>query len=545
MDEPVPERDDRVMLVASATGLLAQIELGRVVVLELPDVSAVAEIGLAGDVDDHDVAFIGSRLVVLSRAGNESTLHSIDPRGPTKLGEAKFRGAARIVARTGEALLVTAGTTTSIVELTRDEPSVHVLALRGTITAAGTIDNNFLVCISAVLEEWDPSTRKPARRLRIDTAIDPWLIGGNSRRVWIVSRRHPDQIDVLNLEKRSSRRIELPEVITRVVPHPGGDMVVAVAGTRGYLVSIDRQHEPVLPIEQAISDVAWLGRRYTLAVRPLDGAIGLLSLPGDDEIVVAKPPPPPPRPAVAPPPPPEPEPPPPTESPSPSQWTREDIAARLAAWRQRVSERGQPVPVDAAPPPPVVTLTAVHPGGWRGELASWAATVCARSYREMPRLDCGVLDDIAVRLELRDECREALALLYGAYLNGMISVPPIVLASCVRWQWQEALGIGRLAASGAFRWRRGQIGLFIEVIAALDERPPLCGSFVEGEGHTEKVVGIVAADAAGAKVGTLFVRNARGDRAPARFALEAKLRGLAIIVTDAAEAARLGIDMHS
>jgi hypothetical protein len=185
-----------------------------------------------------------------------------------------------------------------------------------------------------------------------------------------------------------------------------------------------------------------------------------------------------------------------------------------------------------------------HPGGWRSEIAGWARAVCAQSYREMPRVDCELLDTIAERLELGAPFREALALLYGAYLNGSPNVAPIELAPCVGWQWPEALGIGKLAASGAVRWRRGRIALYPEVIAVFDERPPMCGSVVEGEGSATKLVAIAAPDASTARLGPLFVRNARGERAPMRFALEAKLRGISIVVVDAAEAARFGIELH-
>src|SRR5262249_27088311 len=155
-----------------------------------------------------------------------------------------------------------------------------------------------------------------------------------------------------------------------------------------------------------------------------------------------------------------------------------------------------------------------HPGGWRGELAMWARTVGARSYCAMPTLDCGVLDDVAQRLELVDQNRQALALLYGVYLNGAPSVPPIVLAPAVGWRGQEALGAGRLAASGAMRWRRAQIGLYEEVIAALDERDPLFGTPALGTREVDRLVALVAAPDrslgelaawAARQLGTLFV----------------------------------------
>src|SRR5262249_11995911 len=148
-------------------------------------------------------------------------------------------------------------------------------------------------------------------------------------------------------------------------------------------------------------DVAWLGRGFTLVVLPKHGAIGLVSVPGDPD---SKPEP-------------EPEPekpaaPPRADSP-PATWTREDISTRLAAWRERVTSKAPASASEASITPLPERITRiegnadVHPGGWRGELAAWARAACALSYREIPRLDCGVLDDIAARLELGEPQREA------------------------------------------------------------------------------------------------------------------------------------------
>ena len=518
MDEPVPASDEQVRLLAPYSGgQVALVEAGRALVLELPGLTTVSEIGLPGD--DCDVAYVGSRLVVLARSATDSTLHVIEPSGPTKLGAIKLRGAARIAAIAGDHVLVT-GTSTWVVEIGKLENGALALPLRGALTAAGTSDARLLLCVAGALEEWDPVLRKPARRLRVDQAIEPWLVGGNEERVWIVSRKQPQQLDIVGLAKKSTRRIELPEPVARVVPHRSGDVVVAIGeSSRPYVVFVDRQ-APIAPLDPLIGDVAWLGRGLTLAVRTVDGQIALVSV-GDDEPEV-------PRPAplpriVEPPSPPEPEPP-----PAP-KWTRDDISSRLAAWRQRVSEKRADDPA-----PTIDNATDVHPGGWRNELASWARAVCARSYRDLPRLDYGALDEVTERLALVERDREAVALLYGAYLNGIAHVAPIVLAPAVGWQWQDALGGGALAASGAVRWRAGQIRLAPELIAAIDERPPLHGTLV-GEGPIDRIVAIVAPDdvplaqlAAWCEIAELFVADRKGTTRA--FLLEARARGLAAIV---------------
>src|SRR5262249_37770002 len=134
----------------------------------------------------------------------------------------------------------------------------------------------------------------------------------------------------------------------------------------------------------------------------------------------------------------------PAEPESPTQWTRDEISQRLAAWRDRVSSRAaataepattissSPAPTTShrAPPEPARTLPQhgalqpQQPGGWRAEIASWARSICARSYRTAPTLDHGTLDDLIARLELGAELRDAVVLLYGAYLNGLAGVAP-------------------------------------------------------------------------------------------------------------------------
>jgi len=529
VEEPVPARDEQVRLIAAGTGgLVALVDSAQATILELPGLVTVAEIGLP--TGDCDVAFAGALLIVLARAvTSDSTLHVIDPRGPKKLGSLKLRGTARIAAIADDHVLV-AGISTAVVEVGRLDAGAQALPLRGVMTAAGTSEGRFLLCMGGALEEWDPATRKPARRLRVDQAIEPWLVGGNEHRVWIVSRKQPAQLDVVELAKKTSRRVELPEPVARVVPHRRGDIVVALGeSTRAYLVFIDRQ-DPIVPLEGLIGDAAWLGRSLTLAVRSLAGQISLVSVGGDEPSPQPRPPPPASSPA---PPPLRVEPPPPVEAKQPEatppKWTRDDISSRLAAWRERVTDRRADDPA-----PTIENVTAIHPGGWRHELAGWARAVCARSYRELPRLDYGSLDEVTQRLALVERDREAVALLYGAYLNGIDHVAPIALAPAVGWRWQDALGGGALAASGALRWRRGQIRLASEVIAAIDERPPLHGAIV-GEGTLDRIVAIVAPAevplaevAAWAKLGVVLVPDRKGTT-PAFF-LEARARGLAPIV---------------
>lgn len=221
---------------------------------------------------------------------------------------------------------------------------------------------------------------------------------------------------------------------------------------------------------------------------------------------------------------------------------------------------------------PPSAQTGPHPGGWRAEIASWARAVCARSYRHPPTVDRGVLDDLVERLDLI-ELRHAIALVYGAYLNGMPGVAAIDLAQVLDWRWDETLGGGRLAEAGVLAWRRGRISLADDVARLLDQRPPRTG-LAFGERRPDRPAVAVVAPGAdqvdhlariapriASVIGAVLAPNAQGFRQPARFVREARLRGLtpvipwprfqadletpprpgAILVEDEASAAGLGL----
>src|SRR5690606_8440829 len=100
---------------------------------------------------------------------------------------------------------------------------------------------------------------------------------------------------------------------------------------------------------------------------------------------------------------------------SPTQWSRDEINARLAAWRQRFQpgavEEGKPLE-----PPESEALEAARPGGWRAHVATWARAIRLGAQRPPPE-ERGLLDALGERLQLDGELAHGVALLYGAYLN--------------------------------------------------------------------------------------------------------------------------------
>ena len=576
---------EQARVVADLRGsAIAVIESGKVVILNAPGLEVTAELGIPGDLDDHDVDFVGEtgRVAVLSRTRGTSMLHIVDPAGPTKLGEVQLRVAVRLACTSGSYVLLTAGTSSFVVDVTAPDPVALPMPVRGEVTAAGRLGaHGFVLTVSGAIEEWDALTKAPARRLRLDRPLDPLFLGGNAVRIWLIPRGEPASIDIVMLTSRSTRRIELPEPVAAVDAHDHGDTIALIgARTRGvYIVDLTRASAVVKIDPRPVTDIAWLGRGHTLVIKPVGGPVELVKVAisavpaSSDEASQGEPPPvrgkdvPPgadpgeaPRRVVA-------------GGSAPARWTREDIDERLAAWRDRYASDGaKPAPdgtkpalveVEVAPRQVEVAprqveraphdVRRMHPGGWRAELASWARAIKAGSHREPPAIGRGILDDMVERLRLSGTVGQAVAMLYGAYLGGAATITPIDLASALGWDWKEALGSGAVADSGLVRWRDGRITLHREAIAALDERPPLYGTIVPAATSTEVAVAIVAPAAvdparlgawAAPTVGALLVPNERAHASPRSFMCEARIRGVTPLVRWSELAAVLRVPPH-
>jgi hypothetical protein len=560
-DENVDGSDRRIRLVGSPEGgQIGVYEPGRVFVLMIPDLTPIAEIGTEGDLDDNDIAFVGKRLIVLSRSVDQTRLHIVDPTGPTKVGEVSFRMPMRIAAVAGDHALAMGGGHTAIIDLTKTEPVATTLPVRGSVSAAGPMGRSgFVLASGDVLEEWDAVTRKPLRRLRLGRPLEPAFVGGHADRVWMISRQAPRHVEIITLTKRSSHTIELVAEPHHIAANAQGDLLAMICGgaRSTYVVDVARRVPPLRIDRGPMGGIAWSGT-HTLVLQPLGQPLELLSIPRPVEQVLGTHEVEAPAPAQ------------PIERTrqrastaeaelSPTRWSREEISQRLAAWRERVSSHAVPSsePSDTAlsSPAPATSprvpsgpsralpqhgaLQPPHPGGWRSEIASWARAICARSYRTAPALDREVLDELIARLEFDDELRDAVALLYGFYLNGLAGVAPIDLAAVINWNWDEAIGDGQIARSGIVHWRGGRVALVPEAIAALDGRPPCTGTIMglDGIGGTAgaivapRDVDVLQLGAwAAPVVGALLVPNQRGERVPHRFMLEAKIRGLVPLV---------------
>lgn len=544
------------LVVASDGTQLAMLEEGRVTVVDLATMRASAEIGLAGTAADSDAVLAGvpTRLVVVTRMATETRLFVVDPVGPEKLGEATTRPNMRLGAVAGDAVLLI-GATTALVDLRNLDRPPSTLPVRGAVMAAGWMgDTRMILAMSGALEEWDAAARAPVRRLRLERPLDLDIIGGSERRLWMVLKPAPNRIEVIHSQTKSTRVIELPEPIVHLHAHPYLDVLIVVGATSAFLVRTDREQLVRIP-GGPFHDCVWAGSQ--LVVWPVDGYPELIAAPLElkdaaieedegDSAPDAQP-----SGTV------------PTElrAVAATQNLRESLSPptfseRLATWRSKLVEsRG------AVPPPSAIPETAADtaaqilerraPGGWRGELATWARAVLGRSHRPMPFLDPPVLEELFVRFELGLHLRPAIVLLYGAHLIGS-EVTRYDLASVIEWSWDD-LATGPLVTCGLVRTSKDRFSLRREASCALDGAPPRRGTLIgDGTGDPGGVALVaprsvdeqaIVAWAEALANAPLFVPNERGFARLDRFVLEARIRGAVPVVPDDTTASAHGFSI--
>ena len=588
-----PSIADPQVAVAVDGSLIAHLEPDRITLIDGEAHGVIGEIGIDPEAEGCDVALCGDplRLIVLARYAANGRLHVIDPRGPSAVGEVPVKAGLRMAASSGNHVWLIGAGGSVVVDVTRRELTLNPLALRSPVAAVGAFtDGRFVVSTGGMIEEWDGESRSPARRFRLAKATTARFVGGGTRQVWIVPA-DADRIELIPLVNVGQpARIELPEPIGRIAADPPGEMLAVVGATTGavYVVELAGKTPPLALEGVTGFDVAWLGTSGALLVagfglevvqvggRPRSagsGSIASTVIPIGGAIADRAP-----MATMA----------------GPGRSSSSTASARVAAVatgavrparaasgsartvtgdasaRQAARSSGDPMIMTRAGDPMFVAETpsidrAVNerltawrertratvprattnnerdvepaPPGWRDELASWARAVVAGTQREAPGLDDGPAPIVAERLGLHGELAEAVWLIYGAHLCGVDGVAAIDLIQVIGRRWDEALGRGRLAASGALRWRRSRVRLRPEVIAALDESPPrhamLIDSAAEAPGGAVAVIAGADSDLAALavwiapQVGPLLVAEERGGgpRRLARHLLAARVRG--------------------
>lgn len=580
-----PAEKPRIAIAMDGT-LAAIHEPTRITIVDLPGCGAFAEVGIDPEAGSSQVAWVGAppRLAVLSRYAAHSTVHLLDPHGPRTIAEIRLEAPMKLMASVGAHALAVGALGAAVLTASDNALTPYQFPARAVPVAAGAAAGQFVVALSGAIEEWDPQSRMPKRRLKLPKPAVLTALGGSDRVVWMTSQQDPTRLDVFPLVNRGQPKFhELPEPIAHVASHPRSDLLACVGADHGrlYIVDLDgrstirtigperldRVDACGLVLGRMIGVLAAQARR-PLALIQLDGhehevSVAVpqtLPLPREQEAdPVAKP-----TSSVyepdntavtlqshlpaalqsvpAPPPPPVEKPPslfrtsapaaaPVTARPAAAKATAPTVSLteRFASWRDR-ARLAQPRSVD-----PVSLAPADTRPPWRDELAIWARGVITGAIDRGSILAHPSLEQIVQRFELSPHIYPGVALLYGAHLAGEPGVAPIDLARVLNRNWDEALGAGELASSMVAVFRDSRIRLAPAVLRALDGLPVTTGVLVGQPGVVallaacivvapdEQPLGIVAEATLPAAGGAILAAHPHAD--PLELVLEARARG--------------------
>ena len=549
-------------------GTLAAVhEPTRISVLEMPGCTPFAELDIDPEAAALDVAWVGTppRLLMLARYEAHSTAHLIDPLGPRTLAEIRLESPMKLFGAIGSHALAVGLSGTAVLTATDTHLTPYHFPARTLPTTAGPAAAQFVVAVPGAIEEWDPATRMPKRRLKLPRPSVITALGGTDRLVWITTQQDPTRIDVIPLVNRGQPRAhDLPEPIASVTGHPRSDLLAVVGAETGrlYILDLDGRTGMRIVGPEGISRVETaglvIGRQAGVvagqAERPVvfvaldardarDPAMPASSViapaTGGEPVPASEPSPEPVKPPstlyeespVAPP----------ARAPQPSPKVAPPSAAapkpgapaavgpsnseRFNAWRERM-RNAQPRAAGVSQPAAVDR----HPT-WRDEAVAWYRAVAAGTGSPDAPILLSI-DQLIVRLGLSPELQPALVLLYGAHLAGD-GAAPVDVARVIGRDWNEALGKGQLAARGISVFEDSRVRLSRAIQRALDELPPETGTLV-GEPGTVSLLGPCAVVAAhdvplvpfaerflGAVGGAILVGNGLGDAV----LLEAQARG--------------------
>ncbi len=278
--------------VAADGSLAAIVEPARVTVIEVPSGAVVAEIGVDPDAAACEVAWVSAppRLIVLSRYAAHSTVHLVDAHGPRTVAEIRLESPMRLYATVGPHALAVGAMGAAVLTAGDGHLMPYQFPARAVPACAGAAAGQFVVALAGAIEEWDPATRMPKRRLKLPRPSIITAVGGSERAMWMTTQQDPTRVDVMPLVNRGQPKFhDLPEPIASVAAHPRSDLIACVGADTGrlYVVDldgrarlrviaadgIDRVEAAGLVVGRMVGIVAAQARRQ-VAVIALDGRDG-------------------------------------------------------------------------------------------------------------------------------------------------------------------------------------------------------------------------------------------------------------------------------
>lgn len=231
------------VLVAADGSIAAIQEPARIAIVELPSCTAFAELGIDA-AQEADIAWVGTppRLLVLARHANHSVVHLVDPFGPRTIAELRLEAPMKLSAAVGSHALVIGPLGASILSVGDKGVALNPFPARARPVTAGAAGTAFVVALGSAIEEWDPQTRMPKRRLKLPRPAVIEHVGGSDRVVWMIPREDRTRIEVIPLVHRGQPKAhELPEPIASIASHPRSDLVACLGEKSGriYVVDLD------------------------------------------------------------------------------------------------------------------------------------------------------------------------------------------------------------------------------------------------------------------------------------------------------------------
>lgn len=449
---------DRPRVAIAGDGRWAAVaDSTRIGLIELPGRATSAELALEAEARASEIAWVGAppQLAVLTRHPAHTTVRLVDPHGARPLGELRLDAPMRLLSSVGPHVLAVGPPGVVVLTAADGQLTPHPLPVRSVPTTAGAAGGHFVIAAAGGIEEWDPHSRTPKRRLRLVRAGTITALGGSERVVWMTTQQQPSRIDVIPLVNRGQPRVhELPEPIAHVSGQPTSDLVVCVGAATGrlYVIDLDRHGPPrVVGAEDldrveaaALVDVAMSAVVAAQACRPL----ALVPLERDEAELGSE------------------------EAPLATLMPDAERAAAPPA------ARGE----DAHPGPPPVPLELAPPRwSWRDDVVAWARAVMSGA-AERGAPPAPPIDALAARFELPAHLVPALVLLYGAHLAGERGAAPVDVARVLGRRWDEALGRGQLVSRALASCAGSRLRLTRPIQRVLDELPATTGQLVGAPG---------------------------------------------------------------
>jgi hypothetical protein len=214
----------------------------RAVAIRIDDLEPICEVALTGDAE---VTWLSTalRLLIVAPTESHTDVRLVNPFGTDdarRVAEIRLEAAMRLGASNGTHALLLGARGAAVLAGGDTTVTPYQFLARTLPTVVGVAGTQFVVALPGTIEEWDPASRMPKRRLRLPRAAPITSLGGSDRVIWMTTQQEPARLDVLPIVNRGQPKAhELPEPIRSVHGHPHTDAVICIGAETGRVYAID------------------------------------------------------------------------------------------------------------------------------------------------------------------------------------------------------------------------------------------------------------------------------------------------------------------